>query len=107
MVGTTATSVPSKDRTADLARRNARRLVDAELRRTALPDMKTSSRQAQSGQFALWSMDAGCEVMQIAHARHSGMLAGAMTQALTRPSRARTARPAALWLPSGGFGHAG
>lgn len=85
MVGTTATSSPSQGSNADLA---AGTLVDSSTQNFAQGpcEMPDESLSGQSGQPALWSMDAGCDA-----ARRSpmpampDMPAGAMTQALTRP----------------------
>lgn len=85
MVGTTATSSPSQGSKADLA---AGTLVDSSTQNFAHGPCETLDEfsSGQSGQFALWSMDAGCEVAcKSPMPAIPGMLAGAMTQALTRP----------------------
>jgi hypothetical protein len=85
MVGTTATSSPSEGLKADLA---AGTLVDPSAQNFAHGpcEMPDESSSGQSGQPALWSMDAGCEAAFISPMpAMPDMLAGAMTQALTRP----------------------
>lgn len=85
MVGTTATSRPSQGSNANLA---AGTPVDSSTQNFAQGprQMPDESSSGQSGQPAVWSMDAGCEAAcKSPMPATPDMLAGAMTQALTRP----------------------
>lgn len=85
MVGTTATSSPSQGSKADLA---AGTLVDSSTQNFAQGpcEVLDESSSGQSGQPALWSMDAGCETAcKSPIPAMPDMAAGAITQALTRP----------------------